>query len=83
MSNDQLVADLADKARKASQTLITAGYGKRQGALLAIADALEANPKPQNPIRTDQANIDPKWKSASFELLLAIYRGWEAKKYTS
>ena len=43
MSNDQLVADLADKARKASQTLITAGYSKRQGALLAIADALEAN----------------------------------------
>ena len=43
MSNDQLVADLADKARKASRTLITAGYSKRQGALLAIADALEAN----------------------------------------
>ena len=43
MSNDQLVADLADKARQASKTLITAGYGKRQGALLAIADALEAN----------------------------------------
>ena len=43
MSNDQLVADLADKARKASKTLITAGYSKRQGALLAIADALEAN----------------------------------------
>lgn len=43
MSNDQLVADLADKARKASKTLITAGYSKRQGALFAIADALEAN----------------------------------------
>ena len=43
MSNDQLVADLADMARKASKTLITAGYSKRQGALLAIADALEAN----------------------------------------
>ena len=43
MSNDQLVADLADKARKESKTLITAGYSKRQGALLAIADALEAN----------------------------------------
>ena len=43
MSNDQLVADLADKARKASSTLITAGYSKRQGALLAIADALETN----------------------------------------
>ena len=43
MSNDQLVADLADKARKASKTLITAGYSKRQEALLAIADALEAN----------------------------------------
>ncbi|NBP12360.1 MAG: glutamate-5-semialdehyde dehydrogenase [Actinobacteria bacterium] len=43
MSNDQLVADLADKARKASKTLITAGYSKRQGALLAIADALETN----------------------------------------
>jgi glutamate-5-semialdehyde dehydrogenase len=43
MSNDQLVADLADKARKASSTLITAGYSKRQGALLSIADALEAN----------------------------------------
>ena len=43
MSNDQLVADLADKARKASKTLITAGYSKRQGALLSIADALEAN----------------------------------------
>jgi glutamate-5-semialdehyde dehydrogenase len=43
MSNDQLVADLADRARKASKTLISAGYSKRQGALLAIADALEAN----------------------------------------
>ena len=43
MSNDQLVADLADRARKASKNLITAGYSKRQGALLAIADALEAN----------------------------------------
>lgn len=43
MSNDQLVADLADRARKASKTLITAGYSRRQGALLAIADALEAN----------------------------------------
>lgn len=43
MSNDQLVADLADKARKASRTLITAGYSKRQGALISIADALEAN----------------------------------------
>ena len=43
MSNDQLVADLADKARKASKTLITAGYSKRQSALLAIADALETN----------------------------------------
>lgn len=43
MSNDQLVADLADKARKASKTLITAGFSKRQEALLAIADALEAN----------------------------------------
>ncbi|MEY3686111.1 MAG: hypothetical protein RJB00_1061 [Actinomycetota bacterium] len=43
MSNDQLVADLADKARKASRTLITSGYSKRQGALLSIADALEAN----------------------------------------
>ncbi|MFZ9342371.1 MAG: glutamate-5-semialdehyde dehydrogenase [Candidatus Nanopelagicaceae bacterium] len=43
MSNDQLVADLADKARKASKTLITSGYSKRQGALLSIADALEAN----------------------------------------
>ena len=43
MSNDQLVADLADKARKASKTLMSAGYSKRQGALLAIADALETN----------------------------------------
>ena len=43
MSNDQLIADLADRARKASKTLITAGYSKRQGVLLAIADALEAN----------------------------------------
>jgi glutamate-5-semialdehyde dehydrogenase len=43
MSNDQLVADLADKARNASKTLIAVGYGKRQGALLSIADALEAN----------------------------------------
>ena len=43
MSNDLLVADLADRARKASKTLITAGYSKRQGVLLAIADALEAN----------------------------------------
>jgi glutamate-5-semialdehyde dehydrogenase len=37
------MADLADRARKASKTLITAGYSKRQGVLLAIADALEAN----------------------------------------
>jgi glutamate-5-semialdehyde dehydrogenase len=43
MSNDQLIADLADRAREASKTLITAGYSKRQSALFAIADALEAN----------------------------------------
>lgn len=43
MSNDQLIADLADRARKAARTLSSASYSQRQGALLAIASALEAN----------------------------------------
>ena len=40
MSNDKLIADLADTARKAARTLVAATYQERQSALLAIADAL-------------------------------------------
>jgi len=43
VNNDQLIADLADRAREAAKSLSTASYSKRQGALLAIADALEAH----------------------------------------
>ena len=40
MSNDKLIADLADTARKAARTLVAATYEERKAALLAIADAL-------------------------------------------
>ena len=42
MSNDILIADLADTARKAARTLVAASYEERKSALLAIADALIA-----------------------------------------
>ena len=40
MSNDKLIADLADTARKAARTLVAATHEERKAALLAIADAL-------------------------------------------
>jgi len=42
MSNDKLIADLADTARKAARTLVAATHEERKSALLAIADALLA-----------------------------------------
>ena len=42
MSNDLLIANLADTARKAARSLVAASYEERQKALLNIADALEA-----------------------------------------
>jgi glutamate-5-semialdehyde dehydrogenase len=41
MSNDLLIANLADSARKASRTLVAATYEYRQKALLNIADAIQ------------------------------------------
>ena len=41
MSNDLLIANLADTARKAARTLVAASYEERQKALLSIASALE------------------------------------------
>ena len=42
MSNDLLIANLADTARKAGRSLVAATFEERQKALLNIADALEA-----------------------------------------
>ena len=42
MSNDLLIANLADTARKAGRSLVAATYEERQKALSNIADALEA-----------------------------------------
>jgi len=39
MSNDLLIAELADTARKAARTLVAASFEERKVALLAIADA--------------------------------------------
>jgi glutamate-5-semialdehyde dehydrogenase len=41
MSNDLLIATLADTARRAARTLVAATYEERQKALLNIASALE------------------------------------------
>ena len=41
MSNDLLIANLADTARKSARTLVAASYEERQKALLSIASALE------------------------------------------
>lgn len=41
MSNDLLIANLADTARKAARTLVAASHEERQKALLNIASALE------------------------------------------
>ncbi len=43
MSNDQLVAELAETARKAAQTLRASSYEVRKKALLAIASELDAS----------------------------------------
>jgi glutamate-5-semialdehyde dehydrogenase len=43
MSNDVLIATLADTARKAARTLVAASYNERKSALLSIATALESN----------------------------------------
>ena len=43
MSNDAMVAGLADTARKAARTLTSSSYAERKRALLAIADALESH----------------------------------------
>ena len=43
MSNDLLIAELADAARKAARTLVAASFEERKAALLAIADALESH----------------------------------------
>jgi len=43
MSNDLLIAELADTARKAARTLVAASFEERKSALLAIADALESH----------------------------------------
>lgn len=41
--NDELVAQLADTARRAARTLVKASYEERKSALLSIAQALEIN----------------------------------------
>ncbi|MEY3345509.1 MAG: hypothetical protein RLZZ581_303 [Actinomycetota bacterium] len=56
MSNDKLIADLADLARRAARTLVTATYEQRQAALLAIADALESNQ--ERIIAANQADME-------------------------
>jgi glutamate-5-semialdehyde dehydrogenase len=43
MSNDVLIATLADTARKAARTLVAASFEERKAALLAIANALESS----------------------------------------
>ena len=43
MSNDVLVANLADTARKAARTLVAASFEERKSALLDIATALESS----------------------------------------
>ena len=42
-NNDELVAQLADTARRAARTLVKASYEQRKSVLLAIAEALEVN----------------------------------------
>ena len=56
MSNDKLIADLADLARQAARTLVAASYQQRQSALLAIADALEINQ--ERIISANQADME-------------------------
>lgn len=54
--NDVLVAELADKARKAARTLTVATYEQRQSALKEIADALIANQ--ERIIAANQADLE-------------------------
>jgi len=56
MSNDKLIADLADLSRQAARTLVAASYQQRQSALLAIADALEINQ--ERIISANQADME-------------------------
>lgn len=58
--NDELVATLADVARRAARTLVKASYEERKKALLAIADALEENKN-----RIIEANLSDMEKGRS------------------
>ena len=58
--NDEIVATLADVARKAARTLVKASYEERKKALLAIADALEENKN-----RIIEANLSDMEKGRS------------------
>ncbi|MEY3711192.1 MAG: hypothetical protein RLZZ99_1013, partial [Actinomycetota bacterium] len=68
MSNDQLIADLADRARQAAQTLRRSSYAERKSALLMIAAELEL--RKSEIIQANQADVERARKEGTAESLV-------------
>lgn len=68
MNNDQLIAKLADDARKAAQSLRHSSYQERQKALLAIANAIENNQEVI--LRSNKIDMDRERAGGMSESLL-------------
>lgn len=68
MSNDQLIADLADRARQAAQTLRRRSYEERKSALLMIAAELEL--RKSEIIQANQADVERARKEGTAESLV-------------
>ena len=68
MSNDQLVADLADRARQAAQTLRRSSYEERKSALLLIAAELEL--RKSEILQANQVDVERARKEGTAESLV-------------
>ena len=68
MSNDQLIADLADRARQAAQTLRRNSYEERKSALLLIAAELEL--RKSEILQANQVDVERARKEGTAESLV-------------
>ena len=68
MSNDQLIADLADRARQAAQTLRRSSYEERKSALLLIAAELEL--RKSEILQANQVDVERARKEGTAESLV-------------
>ncbi len=68
MSNDHLIADLADRARQAAQTLRRSSYEERKSALLLIAAELEL--RKSEILQANQVDVERARKEGTAESLV-------------